>query len=56
MPHDRFLDVATAAIHEMQRGSTREDALARVRAGLPNLPPPARPAPKGVSDAKRPGV
>jgi len=56
VPHDRFLDVATAAIHEMQRGSTREDALARVRAGLPNLPPPARPAPKGVSDAKRPGV
>jgi len=56
VPHDRFLDVATAAIHEMQRGSTREDALARVRAGLPNLPPPARPAPKAVSDAKRPGV
>jgi len=56
VPHDRFLDVATAAIHEMQRGSTREDALARVRAGLPNLPPPARPAPKVVSNAKRPGV
>ena len=56
VPHDRFLDVATAAIHEMQRGSTREDALARVRAGLPNLPPPARPGSKAVSDAKRPGV
>lgn len=55
VPHDRFLDVATAAIHEVQRGSTREGALARVRAELPNLPPPARPAPKAVSDAKRPG-
>jgi hypothetical protein len=55
VPHDRFLDVATAAIHEVQRGSTREGALARVRAELPNLPPQARPAPKAVSDAKRPG-
>lgn len=56
VPHGRFLDVATAVIHEMQRGSTREGALARVRAGLPNLPAPARPAPKAVSNAKRPGV
>ena len=56
VPHGRFLDVATAVIHEMQRGSTREVALARVRAGLPNLPAPARPTPKTVSNAKRPGV
>jgi len=56
VPHDRFLDVATAAIHEMQRGSTPEGALAQVRAALPNLPAPARPAPKAVSKAKRPGV
>ena len=55
VPHDRYLDVATAAIHDMQRGNTRPEALARVRAGLPNLPPPARPAPKAVSGAKRPG-
>ncbi len=56
VPQGRFLDVATAAIHEMQRGSTREGALARVRAGLPNLPAPARPTPKAVFNAKRPGV
>jgi len=55
VPHDRYLDVATAAIHDMQRGNTRPEALARVRAGLPNLPPPARPAPKAVSGARRPG-
>ena len=54
VPHDRFLDVATAAIHEMQRGHTREEAITRVRAELPNLPPPARPAPRLVSGAKRP--
>lgn len=54
VPHDRFLDVATAAIHEVQRGSTKAEALARVRAELPNLPPPARPAPRAVSPAKRP--
>ncbi len=54
VPHDRFLDVATAAIHEVQRGRTRAEALALVRAELPNLPPPPRPAPRTVSGAKRP--
>jgi hypothetical protein len=53
---ERYPDVATAVIHELQRGSTREGALAHVRAGLPNLPPPARPTPKAASDAKRPGA
>lgn len=34
----RLLDVATAATHELQRGRTTAEALARVRAMLPNVP------------------
>ena len=39
---ERLLDVATAADHELQRsgGRTPSDALARVRAMLPNVPAP----------------
>ena len=50
---DRLLDVATAANHELQRagGRTQADALAKVRAMLPNVPAPVTPvthhAPKG---------
>lgn len=52
---DRLLDVAQAADHELQRsgGGTHADALARVRAMLPNVPaaseatPVTRRAPKG---------
>ncbi len=50
---DRLLDVATAANHELQRagGRTQADALAKVRAMLPNVPTPVTPvthhAPKG---------
>lgn len=42
---DRLLDVATAADHELQRagGRTHADALAKVRALLPNVPSPATP-------------
>lgn len=42
---DRLLDVATAANHELQRagGRTPADALAKVRAMLPDVPGPATP-------------
>lgn len=42
---DRLLDVATAANHELQRagGRTQSDALAKVRAMLPNVPAPVTP-------------
>ena len=42
---DRLLDVATAANHELQRagGRTQADALAKVRAMLPNVPAPVTP-------------
>jgi len=41
----RLLDVATAADHELQRGGGRtpSEALAHVRAMLPNVPSPKRP-------------
>ncbi|HEY6091451.1 MAG TPA: hypothetical protein VIV83_05635 [Gemmatimonadales bacterium] len=41
----RLFDVALAADHELQRrgGRTHADALARVRAMLPNVPPPTQP-------------
>lgn len=41
----RLLDVAVAADHELQRGGGRSpsEALAHVRAMLPNVPPPRRP-------------
>jgi hypothetical protein len=44
---DRLLDVAAAADHELQRagGRTQADALAKVRAMLPNVPPPPPPSP-----------
>jgi hypothetical protein len=44
---DRLLDVALAADHELQRsgGRTQADALAKVRAMLPNLPAPSATAP-----------
>ncbi len=44
---DRLLDVAAAADHELQRagGRTQADALAKVRAMLPDVPPPPPPSP-----------
>ena len=44
----RLYDVALAADHELQRrgGRTHSDALARVRAMLPNVPTPPEAAPK----------
>ena len=49
----RLLDVAAAADREVQRGSTRPEALARVRAILPAVP--AQPLPPGaMQGATRP--
>lgn len=49
----RLLDVAAAVVLELQRGVTREIAIARVRDMLPDVPPPPRPAPSTVSKARR---
>lgn len=49
----RFLDVAAAAVQELQRGRSHADALAAVRALLPHVPAPPRPAPAAVSHARR---
>lgn len=49
----RLLDVAAAAVLELQRGQSRGMALARVRDMLPDVPPPPRPAPATVSKAHR---
>lgn len=47
----RLLDVAVAATHELQRegGRTPAEALARVRAILPNVPAAAPPHPRSVT-------
>jgi hypothetical protein len=49
----RFLDVAAAAVQELQRGRSHAAALAAVRALLPHVPAPPRPAPAAVSHARR---
>ena len=51
----RLLDVAVAASHELQRegGRTPTEALARVRAMLPNIPVATPPHPRTVT--RRPG-
>jgi hypothetical protein len=51
----RLLDVAVAADHELQRGGGRTpaDALARVRAMLPNVPPPPPPPPAPATVTRR---
>jgi hypothetical protein len=50
----RLLDVSGAAIQELQRGLTHADALARVRARLPNVPAAPTPARSAVQGARRP--
>lgn len=50
----RLLDVSGAAIQELQRGRTHEEALARVRARLPNVPAAPTPARSAVQSARRP--
>jgi hypothetical protein len=49
----RFLDVAAAAVQELQRGRSHAVALASVRGQLPHVPAPPRPAPAAVSRARR---
>lgn len=53
----RLLDVAVAASHELQRegGRTPAEALARVRAMLPNVPVATPPHPRGVTRRAGPG-
>ena len=53
----RLLDVAVAASHELQRegGRTPAEALARVRAMLPNVPVAAPPHPRAVTRRAGPG-
>lgn len=50
----RLLDVAAVAEQEVQRGHSRSDALAAVRARLPDIPPAPRPAPGASRNAVRP--
>ena len=52
----RLLDVSGAALQELQRGRTRAEALARVRAKLPNVPPAPTPAQSTVQGARRPSA
>lgn len=53
----RLLDVAVAASHELQRegGRTPAEALARVRAMMPNVPVATPPRPKVVTRRAGPG-
>ena len=50
----RLLDVATAAVHELQRGRSHAAALAAVRLRLPDVPTPPTPPPAAVTRARRP--
>ena len=50
----RLLDVSGAAIQELQRGRSRAEALAQVRAKLPNVPATPTPAQSTVRGARRP--
>jgi hypothetical protein len=52
----RLLDVSGAAIQELQRGGTHAEALARVRARLPNVPTAPTPAGSAVRGARRPAT
>jgi len=53
----RLLDVAVAASHELQRegGRTPAEALARVRAMMPNVPVATPPHPRAVTRRAGPG-
>ncbi len=50
----RLLDVATAAVHELQRGRSHAVAIAEVRRQLPDVPIPPMPPPGTVTRARRP--
>jgi hypothetical protein len=52
----RLLDVSGAAIQELQRGRSHAEALAQVRAKLPNVPAAPTPARSAVQGARRPAM
>jgi hypothetical protein len=54
LQRERLLDVSTAALHEVQRGHTRSEAMAIVRQALPNVPGPPKPTRGAVAGARRP--
>jgi len=56
MRGSRLLDVSAAAIQELQRGRSRAQALASVRAQLPNVPAAPAPARSTVQGARRPAT
>jgi hypothetical protein len=56
LQRERLLDVSTAAVHELQRGHTRDEAVAIVRQELPNVPPAPKPSRGTVARARRPAV
>ena len=53
---ERLLDVSTAAVHELQRGRTRGEAIGIVQRQLPNVPAAPKPARGTVVRARRPGA
>ncbi|HKW40763.1 MAG TPA: hypothetical protein VJN39_05900 [Gemmatimonadales bacterium] len=53
---ERLLDVSTAAVHALQRGQTRLEAIAIVRQQLPNVPAAPKPTRGAVARARRPGA
>ena len=55
LPPERLLDVSTAALHEVQRGRSRAEAIDLVRLELPNVPVAPKPTPGTVARARRPG-
>ena len=54
LQRDRLLDVSTAALHEVQRGRTRDEAIAVVRQQLPNVPGPPKTERGTITRAHRP--
>jgi hypothetical protein len=56
LQRERLLDVSAAAVHEVQRGHTRAEALAIVRHELPHVPAAPKPTPNTVARARRPPV
>jgi len=52
----RLLDVATALVHELQRGRSHTLALADVRRRLPNVPTTPTPPRAAVTRARRPAA
>lgn len=56
LERERLLDVSTAALHEVQRGRTRAEAIDIVRQQLPNVPAAPKPTRGTLAGARRPGA